>query len=168
MGRRLLQEGDIITLKAGMKVYAGIPEMFVYANRKFSNQLATTDVTIGTVLSRKEEDATSEVEGIKDKIKDLLFKTTVSDIDSKVENFISGLNLDCSEKKFDTSKYEGRYQVCATAYEGGGCASPNKGDTYPNGHHVFCQKIDDPSIVVNFYQTGAFTAMITDIEAEPQ
>lgn len=168
MGKRLLQEGDIITLKTGMKVYARIPEMFVYANRKFSNQLATTDITIGTMLFRKEEEATKEVEGIKEAIKSALFKVTVSDVDKKIENFISGLNLDCSEKKFDTGKYEGKYRVYATAYEGGGRAGPNKGDTYPNGYHVFCQKIDDPSISVHYYQTGAFTAMITDIEAEPQ
>ena len=43
----MLQEGDVIELKAGMKVYANIPEHFVYENRKGSFSLTRHDVILG-------------------------------------------------------------------------------------------------------------------------
>lgn len=43
----MLQEGDVIELKAGMKVYANIPEHFVYGNRKGSFSLTHHDVILG-------------------------------------------------------------------------------------------------------------------------
>lgn len=65
----------------------------------------------------------------------------------------------------------GQYVVYKTAVHGGGTAhGPN--DVYPDGHHVYCERVDDPSasnntprnIKVDFYQTGCFTAMIEDIQ----
>lgn len=49
-GNELLQEGDIITIKAGMSVSAQVPEMFIYANRRDSKALTTTTVKVGSVL----------------------------------------------------------------------------------------------------------------------
>ncbi len=42
-----LQEGDVIELKEGMKVYADIPEHFVYSNRRGSFDMTHHDVTLG-------------------------------------------------------------------------------------------------------------------------
>jgi hypothetical protein len=56
----------------------------------------------------------------------------------------------------------GEYIVTATAFEGGGTAH-GPGDVFPDGHHVQCQRVDNPKICVNFYQTGSFTAMISRI-----
>ena len=57
----------------------------------------------------------------------------------------------------------GRYVVYKTTYDGGGTGhGPH--DVYPDGHHVFCERIDNRSVKVDFYQSGAFTAMIKDIE----
>lgn len=45
-----LQEGDVITIKAGMNVSTQVPEMFVYSNRRDSKKLTTTTVKVGEVL----------------------------------------------------------------------------------------------------------------------
>lgn len=57
----------------------------------------------------------------------------------------------------------GRYAVTHTAKDGGGTGRGPHG-IYPDGHHVFCQKLDESGIEVDFYQSGAFTAMIKEIE----
>ena len=49
-----------------------------------------------------------------------------------------------------------------TTDEGGKGHGPH--DAYPYGHHVYCEKIYNPTTKVDFYQTGSFTAMITDIK----
>ena len=60
----------------------------------------------------------------------------------------------------------GKYIVIGTSYDGGGTAmGPH--DIYPDGHHVFCVKADNRDIKVDFYQTGSFTAMITEDEIQP-
>jgi hypothetical protein len=43
----VLIEGDIVELRDGHRVYASVPEHFVYANRKGSFKLTKTDVNIG-------------------------------------------------------------------------------------------------------------------------
>jgi hypothetical protein len=63
----------------------------------------------------------------------------------------------------DQTNLAGRYIVIKTNHEGGGTGmGPH--DVYPDGHHVFCQKVDDPTVRVDFYQTGSFTAMIPEIK----
>ena len=57
----------------------------------------------------------------------------------------------------------GKYVVTKTTHDGGGTGH-GPGDIYPDGHHVFCQHVDHPDVQVDFYQTGAFTATIKDIE----
>jgi hypothetical protein len=57
----------------------------------------------------------------------------------------------------------GKYIVDKTTTDGGGTGhGPH--DVYPSGHHVFCHKVGHDHTRVNFYQSGCFTAMITDIE----
>lgn len=67
----------------------------------------------------------------------------------------------------DTDFLIGEYIVTHTTMDGGGVAMGS--DVYDDGHHVFCKKIIDEignkkSIEIDFYQTGSFTAMITDIK----
>lgn len=69
----------------------------------------------------------------------------------------------CHEKvtidgDFDFLK--GRYVVVSTCMRGGDQASDG---SYPDGHQVTCEKVDDRSIRVDFYQNGSFTATIRDI-----
>ena len=56
---------------------------------------------------------------------------------------------------------QGKYIVYKTAFDGGG---QNFDGPYPNGHHVFCEKMDGSKTRVDFYQSGSFTAMIYDLE----
>lgn len=67
---------------------------------------------------------------------------------------------------WDTHHLVGRYVVRETAVDGGGTAMNN--DVYPNGHHVWCQKLLENGELgeekVDFFQSGAFTAMIEDIK----
>ena len=58
---------------------------------------------------------------------------------------------------------QGDYVVTRTEMTGGGTGH-GMHDVYPNGHKVTCHKVADKDTVVSFYQTGCFTAMITDIE----
>ena len=54
----------------------------------------------------------------------------------------------------------GRYIVYKAVKEGGGTGH-GSGDIYYDGYHVYAQKEDGTK--VDFYQSGSFTAMITDI-----
>lgn len=54
---------------------------------------------------------------------------------------------------------QGRYVVTKTAMDGG---SNGGRDNYPNGHHVWAERVTD-RFKVDFYQSGCFTAMITDV-----
>jgi hypothetical protein len=58
----------------------------------------------------------------------------------------------------------GRYVVYKTAMDGGGTGH-GQHDVYPNGHHVFAERLDDPSVRVDFYQSGCFTAMLPKLKA---
>ena len=57
----------------------------------------------------------------------------------------------------------GEYIVTKTTSDGGGMGH-GPGDVYPDGHHVFCVKVDDEKVKIDFYQSGCFTAMIKEIE----
>ena len=56
----------------------------------------------------------------------------------------------------------GLYVVTHVAKDGGGSGS-GPGDVYPDGHHVHCERTYDRR-KVDFYQTGAFSALIPEIE----
>ena len=53
----------------------------------------------------------------------------------------------------DFSELAGRYIVVHAVDETGD-------DSWPNGHHIFCMRADDPKVKVHFYQSGGFTAEI--------
>jgi hypothetical protein len=57
----------------------------------------------------------------------------------------------------------GRYVVYKTCTDGGGMGH-GPGDIYPDGHHVFCEKLENREHKVDFYQTGCFTVMYPDIK----
>lgn len=70
------------------------------------------------------------------------------------------------------SKYIGEYVVIRTSYDGGSFGGGMNGhDDYPNGHRVYAQKLnkqgkyDDKGLTLNFYQSGCFNAMNTEVPA---
>lgn len=61
------------------------------------------------------------------------------------------------------SYLQGQYLVVKTEKTGGGIwYGPH--DIFPDGHKVTCKMTGGMEHIVSFYQTGAFTAMIRDIE----
>ena len=108
----MLETGDIIDLKEGMRVYAEVADHFLYANRR-----------------------------------------GVFDETSRGEIEIAG----------DLGHFAGNYVVYKTVMDGGD--GPGVHDAYPDGHHVFAEKLDDPSVRVDFYQSGVFTAMLPELKA---
>ncbi|MBQ8043183.1 MAG: hypothetical protein IJ272_03410 [Clostridia bacterium] len=157
MSEKLLKVGDVIRLEKGMKVYAFLPEKFVYSNRPFSDEITQGVVCIGEPLYRE---AQSE-EQVKKYVREALKSFGLEDY---VEE--TSLSVKAAPRlELDTLQFVGEYYVISTACEGGGSQNgPNsRGDTYPNGHHVICQKRSEEHTPVHFYQTGAFTAMIEDI-----
>ena len=109
MTTTMLQEGDIVELQEGHKVYATVPKHFLYENCE-----GCCDVDKGAVV-------------------------------------IGG----------ELAYLKGRYVVYKTGYDGGSGAGGR--DDYPGGHHVFCERLDDRGVQIDFYQSGSFTAMIEDL-----
>lgn len=60
-------------------------------------------------------------------------------------------------------EFIGKYVVTHTTFDGGGTGH-GRHDTYPDGHHVWCQKLDDPDMKIDFYQSGSFISMIESID----
>lgn len=121
--KTLLEEGDVIEFKNGMRVYAMVPDKYIFENRIDAPTRKKThhSLTVGSHLA--------------DKIK----------------------------KSLDLS---GKWVVYKTSYDGGGTGhGPH--DVYPDGHHVFCEKVDDSQQKVDFYQSGCFTAMILPKDIKP-
>ena len=66
------------------------------------------------------------------------------------------------------SKFIGEYVVIRTSYGGGGTGHGDN-DVYPDGHRVYAQKLNkqgkysDKGLKLNFYQSGCFNAMNTEV-----
>jgi hypothetical protein len=71
------------------------------------------------------------------------------------------------EKGMVTSFLEGKWIVTKTTLDGGGTGHGAR-DVYPNGHHVFIERESEEghTMKADFYQSGAFTAMILPDEIE--
>lgn len=150
----LLQRHDVIRLEKGMKVYAEVPAK--YFSDPFNNENRRHEVVIGNVYRRTVPPLDDIISTIHGRI-----KTTIPVTVEDVEKFVEGLNLDMTEDSFDSSIFEGEFEVDCAVSDGGG--STHDGG-YPNGWHVFCRKKDNPEIKVDFYQSGCFTAMIPEIK----
>lgn len=159
MKDKLLKVGDVINLTDGMKVYAMIPEMFVYSNRKTSRELTKEVVTIGKIYKNNtniDKDINNLISDIIEEFNSRGFSISEED----VREFVLSKIKQPEEETF--SIHGGEFIVIKTLLDGGS-------DYYPDGHRVYCQKLnngsyDEDAIEVNFYQTGCFTAMIEDIK----
>lgn len=164
MKTEYLQEGDVILLKKGMKVYAEIPEMFVFSNRLTSKELRQHDIVVG----EKYENNTDISKAVSNVIKYVIdgFDREGFVINFNTVNAFVRENIDQPEHE-EFIVEEGGFVVVKTNWEGGGAAMFH--DVYPDGHRVYCQRLkngiyDPDGQEVNFYQSGGFTAMIKDIK----
>lgn len=164
MKDNLLEVGDVINLTDGMKVYAMIPEMFVYSNRKTSRELTKEVVTIGKIYKNNtniDKDINNLISDIIEEFNSRGFSISEED----VREFVLSKIKQPEEETF--SIHGGEFIVIKTLLDGG--SHYNDRDYYPDGHRVYCQQLingsyHEDAIEVNFYQTGCFTAIIKDIK----
>lgn len=163
--RPLLKEGDIIILKRGMKVYTELPEKFVYSNRSFSSKLVSTDIVVGNTLSISFEEISKDIELAVSGVLEAM-RNAGSKVSKDVCRKFVRSNIMPPEQDFYTFR-GGEFLVIRTSYGGGGSSLGMSGyESYPDGHRVYCQRLENGNPVeefCNFYQTGCFTAMIEDI-----
>lgn len=134
-------------------------------------------------MKRKEDEKTTNKESRRDKFLregDIIELRKGHEVYAEIEERYAYTNTPNSKKLtttdvrigrehngLDTNYLAGRYIVTKTAFDGGSWGGGmNRHDDYPNGHHVFCQKmLADGKLgeEVNFYQSGCFTAMIENI-----
>jgi hypothetical protein len=165
----LLQTGDVIEIKKGMKVYAKLLEKFIYAGHYASEKFAQTDIRVGD-----EKTSSFEIDKVKEslvvKIQEAFGRTLSLQVENTaIESFVEPMLLGFKTETFDTQVYEGEYVVTKTELSGGGSGH---NDTFPDGHHVFCQKLnnglfDKEGLEIHFYQTGSFTVTIKKDEIQP-
>ena len=166
--KNLLKEGDVIVLEKGMKVYGLIPEMFIYSNRKTSDELVNHDIVVGQVYENDTEIEKSIV-GVVNNVHAAFehegFKIELS----KVSTFVRGNIPQPTPQRYALST--GKFVVVKTSFEGG---SHGTRDDYPDGHRVYCKRLrfdgkyEPEGEAVNFYQSGCFSAMIEEIEPVSQ
>lgn len=163
-----LKEGDVIFLKNGMQVHAQIPEKFVFDNKKLSNTMRLNQVIVGKYYSMR-PNITNDILKLADSI--------VADFDFhlgvKLKQADAALFITTNLPAITTSSFilnEGEFVVVKTAFEGGGTAMFH--DTYPDGHHVFCKRLNpdgtynDNGTEINFYQSGCFSGTILPKDLE--
>lgn len=161
---RLLRKGDLVRLERGMEVWAKVPQNAYFSNRQFSTMFSEQAIVIGRVYCQKGKDEAEIV--------DLVFNQISHIIPVSIEqvgDFVKSLKLDYSPKEFDSSVFEGVYMVEQTRLRGGDSVEQDDPDYYqgrdhlPEGWRVYCHKVDNPEITVNFYQTGHFHGSIPGI-----
>lgn len=167
----LLKEGNVIILGAGTRVYAEIPEMFVYSNTKLSSELTSAEVEIGYIYNNQDtldDDKKMSTDEIVREIAVAFDRQRVPLTDlTKAYEFVRSQMPVIPSKTFMLP--EGEYLVIKTEMTGGGSGH---NDTYPDGHNVTCKKLDvdgkydDNGVEVSFYQSGSFTIMIEPEEIE--
>lgn len=165
-----LEVGDVIEIKAGMKIYAQIPEKFIYSNKPLSSEFRTTDIRVGELLKNNiinwEEEKMRLARSIKESFENVFGFASKEAIDEFVAKQIPD-SADAQET-LDTHSFVGEYVVVEASLSGGSVSSYRPSDSYPDGHHVVCQRLSDGVFdpngeTINFYQSGAFTAMIEEI-----
>lgn len=153
MPEKLLQIGDIIELKENMSVFTDIPKKFHYGDDHFSTDLCHVAVCIGSVLCNAKESKYHLIDQILPAIRNLNIPVSWE----QAEAFIDSLNLNLEAESFNTAYLAGKYIVNTTSSDNFSTF------TEESGYHVFCHKVDDPKIQVDFYQTVSRMGLIPNI-----
>ena len=134
-----VKKGDIIRLKKGMKVKVTLPEKFCDEDRPFSHTMVSKVITIGEILTTNPY----TIKKVEEKLKDFcLVEFGIRLSNKQVGTFAVSLPIDYEEKRFDTSFFEGEYEVLEAQYL--------NIRIYP--YYVKCRKKDCKAAFVEFYQ----------------
>ncbi len=148
MAKYLLQKGDIVRLELGKTIFAPVPQRFIYTETPFSTKMCdNTQISIGKIYRKHsishEDLAVLSLEAVSSILH--LSKNLINEASKeKMVDFIKSLPLNFDEEVFDTSIYVGKYIVDYSYSDDG------------NSWHVFCKKLDNPSVKINFFQEVTF------------
>jgi hypothetical protein len=160
----MLEKGDVFKIEHGMRIIAVVPEKFFIGNRKFSNKKCSHDIFVGKlyVTNINVEPATNRIiNSVMEAFKSEGAVVSLKDATQFVEDILPKVNNDsfCFQ--------EGFFVVTETKMDGGGTGhGPH--DIYPDGHHVFAQRLNEDGTYnehgekINFYQSGSFTTCIEE------
>lgn len=143
MTNSLLQKGGKIRLEKGMTIHVSLPQKFLHGPMPFSDKTQAVNITIGEIYKKhaitSEDLAPLALEAVSSILH--LPKNAINEISKeKMIDFIKSLSINFDEELFDTSIYEGEYQINASVSDG------------YNGLLVYCTKIDNPSMHCLFHQ----------------
>ena len=147
----LLKEGHIIRLEKGMRVYTYVPEFAISGTNILSLTPQRYVITIGQQLSNPSltrEDIIKQIE------RHPYFYLGDNISYNDINDYVNSLNFDFDKRAYDTSIFEGKYEVGNCLYDGASVVDINT-----KGWHVHCSKLSNPEIKTDFYQTGFFSAM---------
>jgi len=157
-----LQEGDVILIKKGMKVYANLPIKFFAFNEPINDNITNKYIEIGTKLESQPITKSDILECV-NKIDKIISYLSNKNLNNKITDFLLSIIDEKQSEIFDTSNLEGEYIVYRTCYDGGSTGR----DEYPNGHHVYCENINNSNFKIDFYQSGCFSAVILPCNIQP-
>lgn len=154
----VLKIGDVFYIPRDFKVYADVPEKFVYNN--FSEKLTSTTIMIGETLVTAYNVG---LHAVATKIKESVFVTAKTEIPIDIiKRFLKdNLPMSLEEESINTADYIGEYIVIDARLGGGSHGH----DSYPDGWRVKCKKLtsdgfyDESGFEVSFYQSGDFTVV---------
>ena len=111
----LLQKGQIIRLEKGMRVYANIPEYAIHGSKFFSIVPSRKVITIGEQLSNP---SLTREEIIKQIELHPYFFLGDNISYQDINNYVDSLNFNFDTRTYDTSIFEGKYEVGNCLYDG--------------------------------------------------
>jgi len=146
---QLLQKGAIISLGENDMIWADIPADYVVGNMHAGEMKLSCIVKIGDHIPKKissKEQLTQDLHSIVR----YYHNQKDADVDEKIMHFVESLNVK-PDDVLDTSIFIGEYRVYKAYMESAEMFGTE-------GWHVFCEKVDDPNVKVNFFQSGDFAA----------
>lgn len=152
----LLKIGDVIEIKAGMEIYAEIPEKFRFSNRPLSSKLTTAELLVGQVLTNNCRNWEKNEKEVIMRTKETFKKILGVAPEEEIETFVSQHFPKTVQETFDTSDYIGEYVVTSTLSDF-------------HSHQVICKKLNqslfDPNgCNIFFYQRSDFTNKMEEIQ----
>ena len=164
-----LEEGDVIKLVRGMRVYAEIPRKIAFSN-PFSEGVTSSEVVVGTTLEVTKKDFNSALDEVVGHVMNELNVHQEMNVPREdVTKFVEQYAGQMGGESFVLDA--GEYVVVKTTFDGGSTGGGMNGhDDYPDGHHVICKALNSDGsynpngVEASFYQSGCFTCMLPDIE----
>lgn len=152
--KRILQQGDVIELKEGMRVNALVPD-YIFEKFSLAKSETRTSIQIGKLYESKKITLAEMVRDVSITLSHFGLESDTI-LEKKIENFLLDIPIDLTHKQFDSSILAGKYVVIH---------APFPGINDDSKYHIFCQKLNsEKEIIVDFFQSSSYIPCIEDIE----